>query len=446
MSIGYRTFELLKADYELRMRDTIRSAVADYDISQKDIEDELRKVSRRDRPLLQTFFSYHEKEWNLLEEAVDMQVDAFLHFLENMNYPLTMRYNPVDLNLDYYIEKMRCEPRNERVFVQKEFIKRWGDLLHYKEYCYQTECIDRMCERYVQNIQTLISQLGMPIIGEWDSSQINELRELYDLSLKDPIIKEIVSYLGKDKQSQNESCISVTKKITRIQYKTATKSEITGITIGNDIRHVLSVELNYMKDPLLNSLFYNRFMEKKLLQVDSRSVSPEKCEEKGKVKEKTSEGAFILCMDTSGSMSIYSQWVKSISYAIIRIANRMKRTCAIINFSDSALHIGEGSDYKVIRDLISLTIDGGTDLRPCMKAALKLKSTPLYEKADVIILSDFEMEDLAPSIIRKINDSKEKQSTGFYGACFGNDCNESYFLWMDKVWCFEQERDDYQLK
>lgn len=441
MSIGYRTFELLKVDYESRMRDTIRDAVADYDVSQKDIEDEYRKVSRRDLPLLQTFFSYHEKEWNLLEESVDMRVDTFIRFLKNMDYPLTMRYNPVDLNLDYYIEKMRNAGRNEKAFVQKEFIKRWRNLLHYKEYCYQTECIDRMCERYVQNIQILISQLGMPFIGEWDSSQINELRELYDLSLKDPIIKEIVSYLGKDKQSQNESYVSVTKKITQIQYKAATQSDITGVTIGNDIRHVLSVELSYMKDPLLNSLFYNRFMEKKLLQVDSRSVSLEKCEEKGKIKEKTREGAFILCMDTSGSMSIYSQRVKSISYAIIRIANRMKRTCSIINFSDSALHIGEGSDYKAIRDLISLTIDGGTDLRPCMKAALKLKATPPYEKADVIILSDFEMEDLAPSIIRKIDDSKTKQSTGFYGVCFGNNCNESYFLWMDKVWYFDTKND-----
>lgn len=441
MSIGYRTFALLKADYESRMRSTIRNAVADYDISEKDIEDELRRVSRKDRPLLQTFFSYHEKEWNLLEESVDMSVNAFIHFLENMDYPLTMRYNPVDLNVDYYIEKMRRTVRNEREGVQKEFIKRWGKLLHYKEYCYQTECIDRMCERYVQHIQhiqTLINQLGMPILGEWDASQISELRELYDLSLKDPVIKEIISYLGRDKQSQNECYISTQKKVVSIQYKAATASDITGVTIGDDIRRILSVELSYMKDPLLNPLFYNRFIEKKLMQIDSRSVLPEECEEKGKIKEKTREGAFILCMDTSGSMSIYSRQVKSISYAMIRIANRMKRTCSIINFSDSALHIGEGSDYKAIRDLISLTIDGGTDLRPCMKAALKLKATPPYEKADVIILSDFEMEDLAPSIIRKIDDSKAKQSTGFYGVCFGNNSNESYFLWMDKVWSFDK--------
>jgi len=164
-------------------------------------------------------------------------------------------------------------------------------------------------------------------------------------------------------------------------------SEITSITIGNDLAHLLPSEVALLGDPDLEDLFYLRFAERRLLQYELEG------------RESEGRGPIILALDESGSMSeplggvVKEAWSKSVMLGLMAIARRQKRDLAVIHFSGpnqlrtSIFPKGESAPLGLM-DAVEFFFGGGTVFEPWMEEAVQLVDQDQFDRADVIVVSD----------------------------------------------------------
>lgn len=106
-----------------------------------------------------------------------------------------------------------------------------------------------------------------------------------------------------------------------------------------------------------------------------------------------SEGPFILCIDTSKSMSHSPEIIaKSIALAISKIALQEKRPCYIINFSGKFETYDLSNLISSIPNLIRFlghSFKGHTNINPAISHALTIMQSKTYHNADLLVVSDF---------------------------------------------------------
>lgn len=168
--------------------------------------------------------------------------------------------------------------------------------------------------------------------------------------------------------------------------------EIVGITLGKDLGKVLPIELVQLADPDLEPLFFKKYVEGQLMQLDMRG------------SEKQGRGPIIVSIDSSGSMTkplgntttTKEVWSKAVMLALLGIARKQKRDFAAIHFSGGT-HVkmfefskGEADPRQLIAaaDYFS---GGGTQYEEWMARSLKLVESSKFNRADVICISDGEV-------------------------------------------------------
>lgn len=105
-------------------------------------------------------------QWEYFHETDEASDTKFLHFLKNSAYPLSMRYNMVDLNVKYYLERFQAlKPRSkEWKALRTLFFDKWHRLLSNNEFNYQMEHINRLSEEFYR-LQISLSK-NLPIRGD----------------------------------------------------------------------------------------------------------------------------------------------------------------------------------------------------------------------------------------------------------------------------------------
>ena len=178
--------------------------------------------------------------------------------------------------------------------------------------------------------------------------------------------------------------IAMSVQKTRVNHP---PSEITSITIGNDLAHLLPSEVALLGEPDLEDLFYLKFAERRLLQYELEG------------RESEGRGPIILALDESGSMSetlggvVKEAWGKSVMLGLLAIARRQKRDLAVIHFSGpnqlrtSVFPKGESSPLSLI-DEVEFYFGGGTVFDRWMEEAVRLVDQDRFDRADVIVISD----------------------------------------------------------
>ena len=196
------------------------------------------------------------------------------------------------------------------------------------------------------------------------------------------------------------------------------------VASGNDDRIILN-------DSELEELFDLKYIEEKLMLFDYDSytnVEKEKIVEDFVESEKDEEkGPIIICVDTSGSMSGAPERIaKAIVFCISSKAISENRPCLLINFSTS-IEVIEFNKFSLFTDILNFlkkSFNGGTDLIPALKYSLDKMESEKFEKADVLILSDFILNNIGNEILEKINNTKILGNK-FYSISIGN-------LFMDR--------------
>ncbi len=220
----------------------------------------------------------------------------------------------------------------------------------------------------------------------------------------------------------------------------AAQSDIRGICEGNDLNSLLPIEYCYLSDPVLQSLFFERFSKKKLQMIDYESKEQHRIKDvkvQGKDIAEEQSGPFIICVDTSGSMSgEREEFVKSAILAIAELTEQQDRKCYLISFSDdiACIEIERLSqNIQELADFLCQSFHGGTDLTPALLHAIHILRTKSYRNADLVMMSDFEMSPLNDELSEEIKKIKQN-NTYIYALSVQKQCEKTYLDICDRFW------------
>lgn len=414
----------------------------------EELDADVRQYFRQTLPSLQDFYSRYASQWEAFHETDEASDKKFLHFLEHTAYPLSMRYHLVDLNVKYYLERFQAlKPRTkEWKALRVLFFDKWHRLLSNQEFNYQMEHIDALCDTFYRT-QVLLAG-NLPVRGGsrlvWllrNHKQIADQILEYDETIrKNPAIRELIEILGKKRQGEQKH-FKMTAGIRRENLIThATRSDITGISEGNDLNSLLPIEYCYLAEESLQRIFFERYAEKKLQVIDYESREQRRLNDEKQPGNQVSEeveGPFIVCIDTSGSMAGEREKVaKSALLAIAELTEKQHRKCYILIFSDDVecIEITDlGKSFDRLVDFLSQSFHGGTDLSPAIAHTVHLIRTRGYREADLVMMSDFEMPPVDEQLSEGIWQIKENR-TKIYALSMGNEPEKSYLEICDKYW------------
>ncbi|MFN4298094.1 MAG: VWA domain-containing protein [Thermaurantimonas sp.] len=225
------------------------------------------------------------------------------------------------------------------------------------------------------------------------------------------------------------------------------KSEITGITLGDSLPHVLPQDLSLLGESETEWKFLKKFADHQLLQWqydDSlRIKGTEEVLESRTLTRKKKKGPFIVCVDTSGSMEgIPEKIAKVLCFAIIRMAASHQRPAYLINFSTGIKTIdlyNVSNELGALVEFLKMSFRGGTDISLALDEALRQLETHQYKNADVLVISDFIMYRISEDIMQRVARQQLHYGTAFHSLIISNEANERVVERFDHVWLYNPD-------
>lgn len=196
------------------------------------------------------------------------------------------------------------------------------------------------------------------------------------------------------------------------QFPTAAKSDITGITIGDNLSSLLPSETALLSCPATQPAFYRNYVEKRL-QIFASASS-------GNAPVKHQDGPVIICLDTSGSMRGEKVEIAcTLTMAITIIAQRRKRDVLVVKYSDWHFLLKVTKLSRQRQDLekfLSSYQGRGNAENELFRWLFKdiLPNEKAFETADILCITDFGWEPLDDDTIKLI-ESIKREGMLFYG-------------------------------
>lgn len=264
---------------------------------------------------------------------------------------------------------------------------------------------------------------------------------------EDESVKSLCELLGKMQQ------IELSEKIEKVRVNQTrhvhlpdinSREEIIGIRLGRDLEHVLPSEKALLADEDTAILFDLKFVESRLMCFDMQGIQTLQetieVEEEHQVEEEETQGPMVICVDTSGSMSGMPETIaKAVTLSISTKAREQKRPCYLINFSTGikTLELSDDMGVASLIDFLKMSFHGGTDVAPALQHALEIMERDRYQKADLLIISDFIMASLPEDVLLDI-DKQRGHGNRFYSLVVGSSFLGTRLRSLfDHEWVFE---------
>lgn len=380
-------------------------------------------------------------------------------------------YSKQEIDLNFYKQQIKCALKPQEgedavsiEGIRRSFLRRWEKQLKAKERAWKIEQIASWRDEFLKELHGRLEQLLelKQVLGSmasklgrlWDLSKGNwSLSGLEDLKRYAAILErkkellELAEMLGRlavaEKEFEERS-YKATKIVQRWHTSPVGKSELVGIHESNDLSAMLPHETALLSDPLTESVFLNKFAEKKLQTFEFTTKESEDVEEEIEktelVERQDKRGPIIICIDTSGSMHGAPENVaKAMALALMKIAAKDKRKCFMISFSTGieTLELTELSNsLGALCNFLSHSFHGGTDADPAFYKALDMLQDENYEKADVMIASDFIMPSVSSETQKKMGHAKGL-GTRFHALAVGSSQYVEPITDFDYVWNYE---------
>jgi uncharacterized protein with von Willebrand factor type A (vWA) domain len=353
--------------------------------------------------------------------------------------------------------------------LKENLIEKWSAKLELKQASWELKIIDEQrkifCEELYKRIEELkkLREALQPFTNElgrlWDMSQgrwkkasFDILKKYAELLKRDKSVQELAEMLGRMRQAEKEfeeELFASNQLKTEWKVEHASKADLIGIHESDDLSSLLPSEVALLGDSNLQSLFYKKFVEKKLqtfeYQAKVLSYSEEEFLDKRQKEKEEAKGPFIICVDTSGSMHGTPETVsKMLCFAILKLAIRENRKCYLISFSTGIQTINLtdlNNSLDKILEFLSMSFHGGTDASPAMNEALRMLGTDDYKKADVIVVSDFVMPSFGETTKKQIVVAKENK-TKFHSLVIGSSQNKNVIQEFDNNWLYDSSKPD----
>lgn len=236
-------------------------------------------------------------------------------------------------------------------------------------------------------------------------------------------------------------------------YMTASKSDISGITVGDDLSNLLPSEVAMLASPLTQDIFFRNFVGKRLQVFASASAG---C----KVPLRRKDGPVVVCLDRSGSMGgSPSDIARALTMAVTIIAKRQHREVIVVKYgNDAQSHFVVKSLRSQRKDFIrflSYGCAGGNNEDKMFEWVFGslLPMEKEFDSADVLCVSDFEWAPVSKGVMELIAANKTK-GMKFYGLDvsgegFGNFKSEDWMGFegiafppdiIDSLWIWDEKR------
>lgn len=208
------------------------------------------------------------------------------------------------------------------------------------------------------------------------------------------------------------------------RFPTAAKSDITGITIGDNLSSLLPSETALLSCPATQPAFYRNYVEKRL-QIFASASS-------GNAPVTHQDGPVIICLDTSGSMCGEKVEIAcKLTMAITIIAQRRKRDVLIVKYSDWHFLLKVTKLSRQRQDLekfLSSYQGRGNAENELFRWLFKdiLPNEKAFDTADILCITDFGWEPLDDDTIKLI-ESIKREGMLFYGLNITGDHDPIWF-------------------
>jgi uncharacterized protein with von Willebrand factor type A (vWA) domain len=275
-------------------------------------------------------------------------------------------------------------------------------------------------------------------VKEWGLADYEQRKKIERLVYSYPALAEIVRIMGREEPKRDDEMDDTIKRyLPLLPSPPKPAVEIDEVSNGNDLKHVLPVEMAIMADPQTEDFFYLKYATKKLRLFANKPKleSQMKVEQTKKKKPRLEKGPIIVSLDTSGSMEGNPiKLAKSLLMQLLRMAKKQKRKCYLITFSVRAktLELSRPGSWRKVSSFLDGTFTGGTDGEQMLNAALKMLQTSNFSMADVLFISDFYFSN--PSKVTRDKMTKEQnKGTKFYGLNIDGSKN-NYNDILDRIW------------
>lgn len=177
------------------------------------------------------------------------------------------------------------------------------------------------------------------------------------------------------------------------RFLRSSKSDISGIIVGDDLNCVLPAELALLGDKATENIFLHRYSQKRLQVFASASHS--------RSIEKKEKGPIFMCIDTSGSMEGEPEMMaKTLALAVAIVAQRQNRPLVLINYSHivSFFFLQKlGAQKKKLIRFLARSYAGGNDENRLFRFVFhdiyeieRYKTlSGQFVGADLLVISDF---------------------------------------------------------
>ncbi|OEJ14238.1 VWA domain-containing protein [Brachyspira hampsonii] len=297
--------------------------------------------------------------------------------------------------------------------------------------------------KYISNILRIKTGVLWDFrVGELEEEDISLLKRWVDFINEHKDIEIICDSIGRR--------IDIEKSLRNVEFKNtysntnkkiSSKEEIVGIYFAKDIENVIPEELSLLCNEESEKLFKLKYIENRLMCFDkSAYVFNDDMEHLVRAGYKEGKGDMIICIDTSGSMKGINEYIaKAAMFKMVMQALSENRNAYLINFS-TEIYTCKFTKENGIEDLIKflkLSYHGGSDIYKALYEANRMMNTSSFRNADVLVLSDFIMEDMPNNLVTMCSRQKNNGNKYFAVSIGKFPFGYSYRKVFNKHWIFD---------
>lgn len=308
----------------------------------------------------------------------------------------------VDIDLEEFLSDWSYgEDKQDR-----ERRKRWEDMRKRAIDKFQSKDEENEAQDSVKDFEKKFDKdtqdHSRPLVRPWYSSEYVREVETDLLSRIPKSLKKLARMIGRTGGFGIEQGRS---------FSRAAKSDISGITVGDDLNSLLPSEIAMLSEKKTQDIFYRNYAEKRL-QVFASASSGEK-------KVLRRDGPVIICLDTSSSMNGEPAAVaRMLTIAVAIYAMRRRRKVMVMKYSTnySCESFTRVKEIDKLMNFLRWRGVGGNDENRMFSYLFekRLPKEPEFDAADILCISDFGWSPLDGDVKQLIADAKAG-GMKFYG-------------------------------
>ena len=267
--------------------------------------------------------------------------------------------------------------------------------------------------------------------GLWNTLVFEQYLRVVKVQKRYPQLERIANLMGRIADDDGTERMSVSYG-GGMKLEHASKSDILGVALGQDIRSMLPFECVQCSDDVMYDVFLYKYATNSLQSFRHKSemLKPARNLSRRPARLK---GPMIVCVDRSGSMSGQPELVvNSLMMKLLLIAERQRRNLFLVSFSVEAQPVDVRRNRTALLDFFRQKSAGDTNAVKMIDEVFSLLAKGEYASADVLWCTDFIIPMCGIAQRRKLAEYR-RLGTRFYGLKIGHATDMGWEELFDEI-------------